>query len=283
MEMNMDNLYLGLGYEQQAIGDFWKMGFEAFKFNADFGFDILVHNLQRCISKKDSKKENYYFQVKSRQCKDDGFSFQQTNEGLIRVLRAQLDFKEVYLRRILEEPNSFLLCYLYNPNLAKPDAIITYFWLSSKNIKWIFDQEKFFYKFEDKYFLSIQVLYNAELSHIPTLIDGEAVSQLGYAKSQEIRNLTSELRTKGHIVNHQFETVINVLPNKQNSDSSNMYTIRDEFFKLDDFKSPFGPDFNEDPFLLKKYKDFRADDALVEKLQDYVMEEINYEVNNMGE
>lgn len=278
---NMNNLYQGLGYEQQAIGQFWKLGYEAFKFNADFGFDILVHNLQRRLAEVDSSKENYYFQVKSRQCKNEGFGFKQTNDGLVRVLYAQLDFKKEYLQKILQEDNSFLLCYLYDPTKSKLDSIITSFWLNSKNIKWIFEQKKYFYEYKEKYYLTLQVLYNANLNHLIEIIKHQVVEQLGIEESAEIRNSISTLNTKAHIINHQFNPVVNVLPNNENKDNVNMYILNEDFFDLTLFKKPFYSDFNENPFTVKKYVEFEADPELVEQLRDYAMTDISYEISNI--
>ncbi|CAM3918345.1 hypothetical protein BAQ46_11465 [Bacillus paranthracis] len=277
----MNNLYQGLGYEQQAMGQFWKMGYEAFKFNADFGFDILVHNLQRCFAKVDSSKENYYFQVKSRQCKADGFGFKQTNDGLVRVLYAQLDFKKEYLQKILQEDNSFLLCYLYDPTKPKLDSIITSFWLNSKNLKWIFEQKKYFDEYNEKYYLTLQVLYNANLKHLTEIIKHQAVEKLGLEESAEIRNSISTLNTKAHIINHQFTPVVNVLPNNENKDNVNMYILNEEFFDLTLFKQASYSDFNENPFTVKKYVEFEADSELIDQLRDYAMTDISYEVSNI--
>ena len=40
----LKRLYFGLGYEYHAIGHFWRLGYEAFKIDADYGFDLLVYN-----------------------------------------------------------------------------------------------------------------------------------------------------------------------------------------------------------------------------------------------
>ncbi|WP_346878912.1 MULTISPECIES: hypothetical protein [unclassified Clostridium] len=268
------NLYMGLGYEQQAIGQFWKMGFEAMKLNADLGFDILIHNLRTRIRNRNEDMKNYYFQVKSRQCREFDFGFIQTNEGEVQVKSVYLDIEDKYLKLLLDEPKAYLLCYFYDPKHPIQDSIITSFWLNSSNLNWIINNGKFHWKAKGKTWLTFKIFYNADLRHNLDLLRHGIVDKIGHDESKELLDLINELYVKSHIVNHQFDKKVVLLENNKNEDKVKFYILKEQYFDISKFTDADYYDFDNNPLDIIKRKELDVDDELMQKLQDCVSKDI---------
>lgn len=61
-----NNLYFGIGGEHLVMSDFIMRGFEAVKITPDFGYDILVTNKHKFLTKQNETEKELYLQVKTR-------------------------------------------------------------------------------------------------------------------------------------------------------------------------------------------------------------------------
>ncbi|MCY7973740.1 hypothetical protein P8843_06540 [Bacillus inaquosorum] len=61
-----NNLYFGIGGEHLVMSDFLMRGFEAVKITPDFGYDILVTNKHKLLTKQAEEEIQLYLQVKTR-------------------------------------------------------------------------------------------------------------------------------------------------------------------------------------------------------------------------
>ncbi|MED0772209.1 hypothetical protein [Bacillus siamensis] len=61
-----NNLYFGIGGEHLVMSDFIMRGFEAVKITPDFGYDILVTNKHKLLTKQTEEEIQLYLQVKTR-------------------------------------------------------------------------------------------------------------------------------------------------------------------------------------------------------------------------
>lgn len=135
--MNIDNLFFGSGYENHAKGQLTKMGYEAFKMEADFGFDLLVTNNAKKNFKGKINKDYCVFQVKA------GVVYNWENYEQASSTRrkgiAEFYFSNEHLYNLLNEKNAFLLCYIVDP--MECDSIIGHFWLNNSHLKYLMDQK----------------------------------------------------------------------------------------------------------------------------------------------
>lgn len=142
-----NNLYMGLAYEHYTVAALWSMGYEAFKIDADFGFDILAYN-QKERTFSDGKERDlspYVFQVKSRHIKD--WETKEQMSGERKTTRVEIKIKKEYWRRMLEEEKSYLVCYFVEEKKGAMDEIFGILWLSSYQLNRL---EEHFFGCDDK-------------------------------------------------------------------------------------------------------------------------------------
>lgn len=126
-----NNLYMGLAYEHYTVVALWSMGYEAFKIDADFGFDILAYNQkERTFSNgKGRDLSPYVFQVKSRHVK--GWETKEQLAGERKSTQVEFRIRKEYWKRMLEEDKSYLVCYFVEEKKDAMDEICGILWLSS--------------------------------------------------------------------------------------------------------------------------------------------------------
>lgn len=131
-----DRLYMGLGYEYHAAGHFWRLNHEAFKIDADFGFDLLVYNQGERTHKEVKESHPYLVQVKAANV----YKWEELDRraGSRSVSRVQFKLNRQHYNNLIKEKNSYLICYFVDREKSgKEDKIISYFWLSNKHLKYL--------------------------------------------------------------------------------------------------------------------------------------------------
>lgn len=133
-----DNLYFGLGYEYHAAGHLWRLGWEAYKIDADFGFDLLVYNQGRRTHKAEKDKKPYLFQVKAARIQEWETSYSRKT-GSRNIQRVRFYLNKEHLRWLVEEPNAYGIFYFVYTDDEK-EEIVHYFWLSNEHLKFLYDR-----------------------------------------------------------------------------------------------------------------------------------------------
>lgn len=167
-EKTMSYLYSGLGYEYYTAGLLWQMGFEAYKIDADFGFDIMSYNLKERSFKTVSDSKPYFFQVKARRIYK--FDKENTGAGMRRTSIQKFQFRKDDFYRLLKEEKSYLVCYFID-STSENENIIGSFWLNNNQLNKLWDGEdykgnkstwKWFEKIEDKIILKAKIQTQAD-------------------------------------------------------------------------------------------------------------------------
>ena len=137
MSNYLTDLYFGLGYEYHAIGHFWRLGYEAFKINADYGYDLLVHNQKMRDEGAVKESRPCLVQVKAAHVKKGDWDSSKSNAGKRQKANAKFYFKEQHLDKLLENQNAYLLCYFVDSE--GDESVLSYFWLSAHHLKQLRD------------------------------------------------------------------------------------------------------------------------------------------------
>ncbi|MDN4493083.1 hypothetical protein [Ureibacillus aquaedulcis] len=140
--VNMDDLYFGLGYENHAKGQFMRLGFEAFKMEADFGFDLLVSSQAKKTFKNIIAGEFSVFQVKAGRVHN--WHITKARAGDRKIGEASFYLSEEHLENLIKEPKAFILCYIVDG--SDHDNVVGYFWLNNSHIKYLYEGRNTKYK-----------------------------------------------------------------------------------------------------------------------------------------
>lgn len=131
-EKSMTNLYSGLGYEYYTASLLWRMGFEAYKVDADFGFDIMVNNQKQRSYGLKSERECFLFQVKSRKVFE--FTDKITKAGARKRSQQSFEFRKEDFEMLLKEENAYLVCHFIDAT-QEVESVIASFWLNNYQLK----------------------------------------------------------------------------------------------------------------------------------------------------
>ncbi|MGL4873278.1 MAG: hypothetical protein ACRC30_01330 [Clostridium sp.] len=142
----MGYLYSGLGYEYYTASLLWGMGFEAYKMEADFGFDIMAYNQKNRSFENDSESKPYLFQVKMR--REYKTIEVDSGGGIRRISEQKFTFGKEDFERLRKEKNSYMVCYFVEAT-DKIERIIGSFWLNNYQIKWLHQIENEWKCFEE--------------------------------------------------------------------------------------------------------------------------------------
>jgi hypothetical protein len=229
--VNIDNLYFGLGYENHAKGQLMRLGYEAFKMEADFGFDLLVTNQAKKTFKNITEGDFYVFQVKAGRVYDwkehDGSYAGTRKEGT-----ACFYLSKEHLEKLISEPKSYLLCYIVDGN--NNDMMVGYFWLNNSQLNYLQQGKNpsygsswtWFHEKNGYYFLKARIVleaklneqYNRELQKLKDLInDHFNRGTKEYKSFKDVHDRLEYLLNKSDITNKNSSSRIELFASTKNS------------------------------------------------------------------
>lgn len=160
MEINkntVQNLYRGLGYEYYTASKLWQMGLEAYKMDADFGFDIFAFN-QREKTFDEALEKKYFFQVKTRIITD--FKSEKGSAGLRKTATTEFYIKKEDFDRLLKEPNAILVCYLVD-GTKEIRKHVGEFWLDNNYLKKLNETNEVFFERPEDNKITFKIMYQS--------------------------------------------------------------------------------------------------------------------------
>lgn len=191
----MSYLYSGLGYEYYTASLLWRMGYEAYKMDADFGFDVMAYNQKDRSFNGDRKKTPYLFQVKMRRIYE--FETKISDAGKRFISRQNFEFNKEDFERLLGEENAYLVCFFVDATGDK-EKIVGSFWLNNYQIKSLYEGYsptgnsyflKFFHINENKIILSALLETQADAKNIVSSKINDIFKQLN-----QIKTSTSDIK-----------------------------------------------------------------------------------------
>lgn len=225
MEINkntIQNLYRGLGYEYYTASKLWQMGLEAYKMDADFGFDIFAFN-QREKTFNEALEKKYLFQIKTRIITE--FKNENTTAGLRKTATTEFFIKKEQFEWLLKEPNAILVCYLVDGSEAGKRKYLAEFWLDNNYLTYLNNNNYFLENKEEK-----KIIFKVRYQSIATLKD-ELTSKLSEliikTDTSEYKEICNELQT--------IKSLIKKSSIENENSNINFYLIsednREEFIK----------------------------------------------------
>lgn len=133
----IDNLYFGLGYEYHAAGHLWRLGMEAYKMDADFGFDLLAYNQAQRTFKSTIESKPYLFQVKAARVYE--WKKYESGGGERAFSEVRFFLNKEHLETLVKEPNSYAIFYIVDKKENEVEEIVSYFWLSNEHLQFLYN------------------------------------------------------------------------------------------------------------------------------------------------
>lgn len=245
-ENSIENLYRGLGHEYYTASKLWQMGFEAYKMDADFGFDIFAFNERGKIFNKLPEKK-YFFQVKSKMLQHFNTE-NRDGAGDRNVATTKIFIKKDDLERLLKEENAILICHLTDKNRN----YLANFWMDNKALTILYENG-FFHKTNTKDNIALHIEYRSEAdskNYLNSKIEN-LLKITNTTEQQEIYNQLKNIKTwidKSTSINQKSNINIRLYYNNENSLFVNGF-----YTKFENFTEESRPDFF-DSYKLKALK-----------------------------
>jgi hypothetical protein len=133
-DKTMKYLYSGLGYEYYTASQLWRMGYEAYKMDADFGFDIMAYNQREQSFSNNGVSSPYLFQVKMRRIYEADLKKESTAAGERTEATTEFSFNTDDFMRLLAEERAYIVCYFVGATFVDVETILGCFWMNHQQL-----------------------------------------------------------------------------------------------------------------------------------------------------